>query len=280
MRKNRTPTSCEGSCTRFCIATSRVWPITRKPSRSIPNPLVLTEAEAFLLSACPAPKYRNGRKAIAYATKACELTEWKDAQHVENLAAAYCETGQFEEAITWQKKAAALEPKAVAAGRAGALSKATARSRSESSEQAVPSLAGLTNLVAIKLGQKLSVVLAEKGDDLVDPKITSGRQRHAHTLLLDYKIEKKQHVLRLEHTFWRKMEGRCLGSAWPVTTTWFETDILPVPVGTINPELWSDPIEELVLFDLKLTGPSSEPTPLEEESEVASLATASDPAIR
>ena len=68
---------------------------------------------AYLMSVCPVPKYRDGRKAIAYAQKACELTKWEDASHVETLAIAYAEAGQFDRAIEFQNKAAALDPKEV-----------------------------------------------------------------------------------------------------------------------------------------------------------------------
>ena len=41
---------------------------------------------------------------------------------------------------------------------------------------------------------------------------------------------------------------------------YFETDLLPVPPKTLNPEVWSEPIEELVLFDLHFAdGDTQEP---------------------
>jgi serine/threonine-protein kinase len=54
---------------------------------------------------CPDPNFRDGRKALEYATKACELSEWKLFLYLEALAAAYAELGRYDEAITWQKKA-------------------------------------------------------------------------------------------------------------------------------------------------------------------------------
>jgi tetratricopeptide (TPR) repeat protein len=236
-----------------------------------PNNVRGYEAEAYLLSVCPAPKYRNGHKAVAYATKACELTDWKAADHLETLAAAYAENRQFDEATTWQKKAAELAPGEVDATRLALYEHKQPFRDLNRSEPAVPDLSGLADHVTIELGRKVSAQFAQKGDDLVEPKLTQGLHRQARTVLLNFKIEKKKYVLRLEHTFWRKMQGRCLARLAGYDT-YFETDILPVPVGTTNPEIWSEPIEELVLFNLKLVGPSSEPTPPEDDDQGADVA--------
>ena len=42
--------------------------------------------EAYLLSVCPMPKYRDARKALNYATKACELTNWLRGDYLQDLA--------------------------------------------------------------------------------------------------------------------------------------------------------------------------------------------------
>jgi serine/threonine protein kinase/tetratricopeptide (TPR) repeat protein len=66
---------------------------------------------AWLLATCPESRYRDGPRAVESATRACELTTWKDASCLAVLAASYAEMGDFDRAVEWQRKAIeALSP--------------------------------------------------------------------------------------------------------------------------------------------------------------------------
>jgi Tfp pilus assembly protein PilF len=59
---------------------------------------------AWLLSASPDPRLRDGAQAVDLSSRACELTQTNDAIKIEALANACAETGRFEEAVTWTQK--------------------------------------------------------------------------------------------------------------------------------------------------------------------------------
>ena len=63
---------------------------------------------AGLLATTPDEKLRDGKEAIRCAERACALTDYKDAQKVAVLAAAYAEAGQFDKAAAMAQKAVEL----------------------------------------------------------------------------------------------------------------------------------------------------------------------------
>jgi WD40 repeat protein/serine/threonine protein kinase len=63
---------------------------------------------AWMQATCPAAEARNGAEAVRNATRACELTGWNEPAHLDTLAAAYAEVGDFDSAVRWQKEAIRL----------------------------------------------------------------------------------------------------------------------------------------------------------------------------
>ena len=57
---------------------------------------------AWLLATCPHDKDRDGKRAVEYATTACQQTDWNDPLCLDTLAAAYAEAGRFDEAVRFQ----------------------------------------------------------------------------------------------------------------------------------------------------------------------------------
>jgi hypothetical protein len=62
-------------------------------------------ALAWRWATCPDRTVRIGPRAVEFATRACELSSWKDPNCIHTLAAAYAEVGEFDEAVKWEKKA-------------------------------------------------------------------------------------------------------------------------------------------------------------------------------
>jgi len=65
---------------------------------------------ADVYSRCPEKKFRDGEKAVQLAQRACELTNFKRWECLDSLASSYAESGEFEYAVRWQKKAVLITP--------------------------------------------------------------------------------------------------------------------------------------------------------------------------
>ncbi len=62
----------------------------------------------WTLATATDPKVRDGKAAVEFATKACELTAWKQPTYLDTLAAAYAEAGDFDTSVRRQIEAISL----------------------------------------------------------------------------------------------------------------------------------------------------------------------------
>lgn len=72
------------------------------------NSVVALKDVAWILATAPDPGLRDGKVAVILATRACELTQYKDPVMLGTLGAAEAEAGNFQEAIAAARKAQAL----------------------------------------------------------------------------------------------------------------------------------------------------------------------------
>jgi tetratricopeptide (TPR) repeat protein len=76
--------------------------------RRAPRLYLPYQEQAWILAGCPDPKYRDGKRAVESARRACELTGWTYSYSVGRLAAAYAEMGDFDSAVAYEEKALVL----------------------------------------------------------------------------------------------------------------------------------------------------------------------------
>jgi hypothetical protein len=63
---------------------------------------------ARLLATCNEAATRDGKRAVEEATRACELSKWKDPDCLDTLAASHAEAGDFAAAVKWETQAIKL----------------------------------------------------------------------------------------------------------------------------------------------------------------------------
>lgn len=85
----------------------------RQALTTAPDDPRLLSRVAWLLATAPEAALRDGREAVRLAERAVLITDGRDADSIDTLAAAYAEAGRFNEAVSTQERAIAV------AGQAG-----------------------------------------------------------------------------------------------------------------------------------------------------------------
>ena len=107
-------------CTQCYLNRAKAWAFKREYKRAIqdlehaqrlsPKNASVLNALAWRIATCPDDDIRDGQRAIELAQTACELTEWKNVDCVDTLAASFAASEKFELAVKMQQKAIALAP--------------------------------------------------------------------------------------------------------------------------------------------------------------------------
>jgi tetratricopeptide (TPR) repeat protein len=82
--------------------------VLRQGHSAAPDDARIAAALAWLLATSPEPTVRNGAEAVRLATIASDLTSHRIVEPLDALAAAYAQTGQYEQAIATAQQAREL----------------------------------------------------------------------------------------------------------------------------------------------------------------------------
>lgn len=112
---------------------------------------------------------------------------------------------------------------------------------------------GLKDSVAISLGSKGAISFKQLGDRLAEPKLTQTVPENTPGLEI-YKFERNESLVLLTvvNHFPKTLRYRA-AVRLKGRKGYKETSILPAYTGLMNCESWGDPVEEILLFDFKLT---------------------------
>jgi tetratricopeptide (TPR) repeat protein len=96
-----------------CKKTGRIADAVANYNRALalqPGSLEALNNLAWLLATHPDAQFRDGPKALELAVRAGEMTQYRNATLLATLAAAFAESGRFEEAISYLQLAQRLAP--------------------------------------------------------------------------------------------------------------------------------------------------------------------------
>jgi hypothetical protein len=115
-----------------------------------------------------------------------------------------------------------------------------------------PDPATLKDVVNIKLGDKAAVQFQVDGNKLSQPKVVANPDSKNPTVTFDFSDQGKILILSTKNSFSKTLNFRAL-MRFKGRSKYVETSIIPVRAGISSFESWTDPIDDLILFDFKLT---------------------------
>jgi tetratricopeptide (TPR) repeat protein len=81
----------------------------RDATKAAPNDSTAFSNLAWFLATCADASKRDGKEAVVAATKACEISHWKNGYAIDALAAAEAEAGDFDLATAYEYEALCCE---------------------------------------------------------------------------------------------------------------------------------------------------------------------------
>jgi Leucine-rich repeat (LRR) protein len=75
-----------------------------------PHDAATANCLAWIWATCPDDRLRNGPRALEYARRSCERTEFQEPGYLDTLAAAHAECGDFAQATYWEQRVLELLP--------------------------------------------------------------------------------------------------------------------------------------------------------------------------
>jgi hypothetical protein len=115
-----------------------------------------------------------------------------------------------------------------------------------------PNPATLKDKINIVLGDKAAVQFHVEGDVLSKPTVVTKPDPKTPTVTFDFSKQDNILILATKNPFPKALKFRAMLRI-KGRTNYVETNILPIMAGLSSYESWGDPIEDLILFDFKLT---------------------------
>lgn len=115
----------------------------------------------------------------------------------------------------------------------------------------------LKHKVWLTLGSEGTIQFKQQGDELTKPKLVKNADKDQPGIWVEFNKQPNFLGLALKHRFSKALRYR---AAMRLKGEDFFTEtnlIVPIRSGLISYEAWQDPIEELILFDFKLTDEKS-----------------------